>query len=221
MQAGDKLDFVKPFDPLVERQNLTPEIRETAILAFVTLCADTMTKFEGDIQSAERFDELGFITGFELSLRSVAKDGSYLHISIFGNRDEEGLVDLGCSVIEHDDEGNYCGGYMYMIDDEGVLRSKSRDESEDDDEDKKSHFNFLEIYEWGNELVDMESSDDESDRLRAAEIRAEVEQDALFDALEEEMGYDRQPVGVDEITQLHRILQDVILFPASEFPDAA
>jgi len=223
MQAGDKLTFVEPFDPFLKRPGLEPTEQEEALEEFVLTSKRLLDRFDSSVRSVERLDESGFLTVFELSLKVPAPDDSYLHAVIFGHRDDEGLININLSLIEHDNEAYYRNGYMYTFEDNRILRSSviADDENEElTDIERKIHFSVFDIYAGRDELTDLELSENEEAIASAKEVRGILDDWIAFDELEKEMGFDALPVTAFEVKQLDALLRDAIAFPHTEFPDA-
>jgi hypothetical protein len=222
MQAGDRLSlFVEPFDVTAENKEVTQDRSTEAMAFFLELCGQLLATYKDEVRTIEVLEESGFVMVFEVSLRVPFDDGSYLHVLIFGHKQGTAILDLGISVIEHDPEGNYGSGYMYDTEQYDVLRSvvhADDNETEDDDEscDPKSHFSILDIYSLKGQLADLELSEDEELREAGKETRTMLEERVQFDAWEEEMGFDHQPVSKQELEQLAELLGAAVSFPLSE-----
>jgi len=221
MQAGDKLTFVESFEPLSEERQLSIEDIRESIVLFAVMCKKTLNNFEEDVRSIERFDNGNFITVFELSLKIPAQDGSYLHTVIYGHEDDAKLIDINLSIAEHSFDGINHGGYTYMFTNDGILRTEDPAFDEDEEESvKRSHFNIFDLHEWGDTLREFEISNDPEDNKIARSTYEELEDRSIFDDLEQEMGYDDQPIAMHEVEKLEQLLKDAVLFPPSEYPDA-
>lgn len=219
MQAGDKLDFIRPFDTARTMIDPTDEERQnhTAIMGTIL---QTMVYSRPDlVDSVDLFDEGEFIKVFEVSYRLDGKDGSYLHILVHGQQDEHSLLTAGVSVIEHLDDDSFNGGYMYTLDATGVRRTvvpKDKDEVEMDDEDRTRPFSVIDLYAQLSELEDLEQSEDTDQMLAAIATRAELEEDAEFGRMAAEAGFDDLPPHDGELEQLAELIVDAYHYPLHE-----
>ena len=216
MQAGDKLDFIRPFDVLQPTTEVSDKESQERTLAFAAIMRQLVFDCPERVESFEVFEESGFVTVFEASYRLNMQDGSYLHIVGFGHQDDEGLLDAGVSVIEHTDDGLYRGGYVYTFNVDGVRRTTAYpddDNSEMTDEDRRTHFSVADLYQGRNELDDMRLSDDTDEVLAALAMDAQLEEDALMGRLAAEMGADDQLPHQGELEQLADLIKDAYHFP--------
>ncbi|MFY9227810.1 MAG: hypothetical protein WAO28_00575 [Candidatus Microsaccharimonas sp.] len=216
MQAGNRLSFVEPFS-LEERKEISTGAMTETLRYFLEMCGKLLKTHDEAVDTAEILEESGFVTVFELSLRVPADDGSYLHVLVFGHKQESALLDLGVSLIEHGPKGEYISGYQYIAEGIEVRRSSTRatlpDSEDDSADDRTLHFSVIDLYAAREELHDIQQSEDEEVRLEAADIWSGLVQEAEFDEWEEEMGFDNQPIDKGELEKVAAVIVSAELFP--------
>jgi hypothetical protein len=202
MQAGEKLSFVTPF---TAEQHVDNEEQESVAQAFLYIQHRLLAIDPTIIKSVERLHTSGFITAVEASYRVKSPDGSYLHVLAFEHRNDGGLIDAGISVVEHTDTGIYKGGYIYYLDNDGLIRDTCEPS---DDEDDTTHFSLLELYQDTDTMeIVLGQSDDELMQQKALELKAQLDEDILISAMEKEMGFDQQTPSTEEMISLQLLLR--------------
>ena len=162
---------------------LTTEEKIRAAAEFEGLVQSTFLRFAGDVKTYDFNHSMESMLDLELS----QKDGSVVSICVRSESRDNGPKSRGISL-----EGKGVGEYhWYYIEDDFVLRhdgntSLSSMEEEDDDFDDEIDMSGDEAYKY------------------AVEARNEIENDKLE---EQQMGLNRQPVGVDEINKLAKLLE--------------
>lgn len=222
MQAGDRLSFVEPFS-LDDRKEITTGAMTETLRFFLEMCGRLLETHADAVETTEVLEESGFVTVFELSLRVLAEDGSYLHVLVFGHKQASALLDLGVSVIEHEPTGRYISGYQYVAEGTEVRRSSTRSASSESDDDETDtevlHFSVIDLYAAREELHDIEQSGDEEARREATETWSGVLEESQFDEWEEEMGFDNQPIDKDELEKVAKVIVSAELFPLPRSTD--
>lgn len=205
MQAGEKLSFIKPF---TGERYVGIEALEDLSQAFLYIHQELIVKDPSVVRSIERFEESGFVTAYEASYKVESLDGSYLHVLAFWHGNEGGVIDVGMSVVEHTNRGVYVGGYMYMLDHEGVTRDTCRPESDDDDDSEDTnHFSLIGLYADADYIeLALNQTDDEFEKEDAARLKAKLEESVTIGQMEKDMGYDQQPPTLDELVKLQALL---------------
>ena len=218
MQAGDRLDFIQPFDVFTPVTDQTDTDRQIQIAAFATIMGRLAFDRPDLIEAVQVLEESGFVTIFESSHRLDMADGSYLHILAYGHQDDEGLIDAGVSVIEHLPDGTQSGGYIYTYDEKGVRRSTvpPYEPEEPDQYDTTSHFSVIQMYAPRDELDELAQSDDEETVLDAMRVRAEHEEDVQVSKMMAEAGFDDRYPHDGELEQLADLVQGAYHFPLSQ-----
>ena len=219
MQAGDRLDFIRPFDVFVPKGDMSEDERQAQIMAFATIMRQLVFDHPDRATDFQVLEESGFVTVFEASYRLDMPDGSYLHIVGFGHQDDEGLLDAGVSVIEHTDDGVYNGGYVYTLTPDGIRRSRAAKDSDDcdmSDEDRRMHFSVADLYRGRDELEELEQSEDIDQVMAAIALRAELDDSVMMNQLAADMGADDQPPYEGELEQLANLIKDAYYFPLRE-----
>ncbi|MEO6109898.1 MAG: hypothetical protein ABIP50_02730 [Candidatus Saccharimonadales bacterium] len=221
MQAGEKLkEFVREFDPFDERQTPTDDQLIDIIELFLELNKGLLLRFSSDVRMMPVSDEHGTATAFEVSLKVPARDGSYLHVVVFGHNSDDSLVDTNISVIEHLPGGNYQTGHLYSFSYGNVVRSDLGLDQTDDPDEQRTHFSLFTLHESRDFLRELEQSEDPEEVRVALETRAQLDDDEKNLDLAEQMGYNVQPVDKEEIEKLVLLLFDAESFPPSMFPHA-
>lgn len=166
MQAGDRLNFIQPFDPLETEKSSNDAEKERNVVVFSLILKRLVFDRPELVQSFEVLEESGFVTVFEASYRLDLPDGSHLHIVAFGHQDEAGLLDAGLSVNEHFADGKYNGGYLYEYTADGLRRSTNHPDAASDDEEDfdepgmSDYFSIADIYQSRDQLEEAILSDD-------------------------------------------------------------
>ncbi len=210
MQAGDKLEFIKPFQSTQEVDAKPEMVDIEAHDIFAALCNELISSYPESVRSKDVLDIDGFRTISETPLKVPFQDGSYLHLLVFREDDEEGILSFGLNVSEHSDEGLFLGGYLYSLDGEGLERSSLTPlpPSEDDPEDvDKTHFSVIQTHELVDELSVCEQSEDEDVRQMALEVRNQLEENATFDEWERDLGTDGLQPQLIEVMRLATLFQ--------------
>ena len=178
-EAAKQIEFVaEGFNP-----ELPTKEKLEAAAKFDGLVQSTFLRFAGDVKTYDFNHSMESMLDLELS----QKDGSVVSICVRSESRDNGPKSRGISL-----EGKGVGEYhWYYIEDDFVLRhdsntSLSSMEEEDDDFDDEIDMSGDEAYKY------------------AVEARNEIENDKLE---EQQMGLNRQPVGVDEINKLAKLLE--------------
>lgn len=178
-EAAKQIEFVaEGFNP-----ELPTKEKLEAAAKFDGLVQSTFLRFAGDVKTYDFNHSMESMLDLELS----QKDGSVVSICVRSESRDNGPKSRGISL-----EGKGVGEYhWYYIEDDFVLRhdgntSLSSMEEEDDDFDDEIDMSGDEAYKY------------------AVEARNEIENDKLE---EQQMGMNRQPVGVDEINKLAKLLE--------------
>jgi len=202
MQAGEKLSFITPF---TGEQHVNDEEQETVAQAFLYIQHRLLAIDPAIIKSVERMHTSGFITAVEASYRVTSPDGSYLHVLAFEHRNDGGLIDAGISVVEHTDEGVFEGGYVYYLDNDGLIRDTCEPS---EDEVDTTHFSLLGLYQDTDAMeILMGQSDDELQQQKALELKAQLDEDILLSYMEKDMGLDQQTPTSEEMISLQLLLR--------------
>ena len=178
-EAAKQIEFVaEGFNP-----ELPTKEKLEAAAKFDGLVQSTFLRFAGDVKTYDFNHSMESMLDLELS----QKDGSVVSICVRSESRDNGPKSRGISL-----EGKGVGEYhWYYIEDDFVLRhdgntSLSSMEEEDDDFDDEIDMSGDEAYKY------------------AVEARNEIENDKLE---EQQMGLNRQPVGVEEVHKLAKLLE--------------
>lgn len=219
MQAGDRLDFIRPFTTARIETDPTDDERRDHTVAMGVILQTMLYNRPEYVDSVELFDEGEFITVFEASYRLDMPDASYLHILVHGQQNEHGLLSAGVSVIEHLNDDTFNGGYVYTLDPTGVRRTvvpKDKEDIEMDEEDRKRLFSVIDHYAQLSELEDLEQSEDIDQMMAAIAMRAELEEDAELGSIAAQAGFDDLPPDEGELEQLAELIMDAYHYPLRE-----
>ena len=180
-EAAKQMEFAEGFNP-----ELTTEEKIRAAVEFDDLVQSTLLRFAGD---AKTYDHTVLKDGIKsrISLEIPQEDGSRVSVKV-----ESALLDSGdekrfISITESD--GRDKEMHDYYIEDDQVLRYDN---------------NLAERpRELRGALCPEESISIEGIKRMIDECKNEIENDKL----EQQMGLNRQPVGVDEISKLAKLLE--------------
>jgi len=156
MQAGESLSFIIPPDELAIREEYPEQEQALTLYTFYT-AVTTLLASEGEtIRSLERPEEVGTVIAREGSFQMCFEDGSYLHIVPYGHEFEGEYLDLGLSITEHSEEGEYLGGYSFEMSGAELQYSAHNSPLPSDDpgyeEGKLYHFSLIDQYEHKDQL---------------------------------------------------------------------
>ena len=180
-EAAKQMEFAEGFNP-----ELTTEEKIRAAVEFDDLVQSTLLSFAGD---AKTYDHTVFTDRVESSilLEIPQEDGSRVSVEV-----ESALLDSGdekrfISITESD--GRDKETHHYYIEDDQVLRH-------DNNLAERSR-------KLGGALRPEESISIEGIKRMIDECKNEIENDKL----EQQMGLNRQPVGVEEVHNLAKLLE--------------
>lgn len=219
MQAGDRLNFVKPFDTARDTSDPTEEERRDHTIVMCGILHTMVGSRPENVDSIVLLEESQFITVREASYRLDMPDGSYLHILVYSQEDKGELLAAGIAVTEHLDDGNFNGGYMYTLDPTGVRRSfipKDKDEIEMDSQDRTRPFSVIDLCVESAQLEELELSDDFDLRERAVIERAVLEEEVEFSRMAVLAGFDDLPPHEGELEKLAELILGAYHYPLRE-----
>ena len=214
MQAGESLSFITIPNELSVPEVRLEEEKEAVWKAFATLVQRVMITYPDSFQSIEQPEESGTVTITEGSFQVAFADGSYIHIVAYGHSDEEGIIDLGLTLVEHSDEGVYLGGYLYDLSDSDVMCSRLYTSTEDDEEDTHYHFSLIAIHEGRSEIDSLRFSDNEDVRALAEENWRQVEEASQIGQMEKELGFSSTTPTLEDIEKIEALLSFAVPFVA-------
>ena len=180
-EAAKQMEFAEGFNP-----ELTTEEKIRAAVEFDDLVQSTLLRFAGD---AKTYDHTVLEDRVEsiIPLEIPQEDGSYVLVSV-----ESALLDNGDkkrSIRITESDGRDKETHDYYIEDDQVLRYDN---------------NLAERpRELRGALCPEESISIEGIKRMIDECKNEIENDKL----EQQMGLNRQPVGVEEISKLAELLE--------------
>lgn len=209
MQAGESLSFITVPDELAEAVKLPEKEITDTWEAFSTLVQTALWRHE-EHRIAVTLQGEG-ITQIveEISLRCNFTDGSYLHIVPFAHRDDEGIAGLGLSLIEHDKEGGYVGGYVYETspDNEMIMCSRQLDGTEIiQDDDESYHYSVVQMHKDAVELIKSLRSDDPDISSQADLELRKLHEEAELALYERELGFSWTPARLEDVTALQALV---------------
>ena len=188
-EAAEQMKLAGEFNP-----KLPTKEKLEAAAKFDDLVWSTLLRFAGDAKTYDH-NAMDGSHSMEstLDLELSQKDGSVVSICVRSESRDNGSKSRGIS-LEDKGTGEY---HWYYIEDDFVLRyddntSLSSMEEDDDDDD--------EIYMSGDEAY-----------KHAVKALLEARNKIENYKLEQQMGLNRQPVGVDEISKLAKLLESAEL----------
>ena len=184
-EAAKQMELVvegfNPELPTKEKMQATKEFDGLVLSTFLKFAGDAETH-NHDIIFSDRIQS-------EVSLEIPQEDGSVVSIGVYSGSLDNGSKSREITLVERG-----VGGYhRYYIEDDFVLRYDDNTPfslmEEDDDEIDMSTMSGDEIYEYA--------------------VRAMCKANNLIEncKLEQQMGLNRQPVGVEEISKLAKLLE--------------
>jgi hypothetical protein len=208
MQAGESLSFITLPDELSVPEVQSDEEKEMVFDRFTTLVKSLMARYPEEFESLETLEESGIVTVVEGSFQMLFSDGSYLHLVAYAHKDDEGLLDLGLSIAEHNEEGVYSQGYLYELSGSEVFYTAhpSSDEQDEDDTAAEQHFSVIGLYRHSLELYANQFSADETVR---SEARAEWEymnESAQLGQMERDLGFSRRNADLEDIEKIETLV---------------
>ena len=183
-EAAKQMEFAEGFNP-----ELTTEEKLQAAVEFDDLVQSTLLRFAEDAKTHDHDIIFSDRIQSEVSLEIPQKDGSVVSISVYSGSLDNGSKSREITFVERG-----VGGYhRYYIEDNFVLRY-----------DDNTPFSSMEEDDY---KIDMSMMSD--DEIYEYAVRAMCKANNLIEncKLEQQMGLNRQPVGVDEISKLAELLE--------------
>ena len=210
-EAAKQMEFAEGFD-----SKLTIEEKLQAAKEFDGLVQSTLLRFAGDAKTHDHDIIFSDRIQSEVSLEIPQKDGSVVSIGVYSGSLDNGTKSREITFVERG-----VGGYhRYYIEDDFVLRYDDNTPfssmEEDDDKIDMSMMSDDEIYEcavramrktWAASILIVLT-------IYECAVRAMRKTNNLIEncKLEQQMGLNRQPVGVDEISKLAELLESAEVF---------
>ena len=173
---------------------LTTEEKIRAAAEFEGLVQSTLLRFAEDAKTHDHDIIFSDRIQSEVSLEIPQKDGSVVSIGVYSGSLDNGTKSREITFVERG-----VGGYhRYYIEDDFVLRY-----------DDNTPFSSM---EEDDDKIDMSMMSD--DEIYECAVRAMRKTNNLIEncKLEQQMGLNRQPVGVDEISKLAELLESAEVF---------
>ncbi len=171
MQAGESLSFIAIPEELATPETLSDDERAFTAYHYYHLVKGMLARSKDIVRSLERPAESGTVFAREASFQVPFNDGSYLYLVAYGHEYENEYLDLGFSITEHSDEGDYLGGYSFELVGADLRYSTHHSPSLPTDDsyevDRKYHFSLLDQYEHKDALDFLILAGDEETRQQA------------------------------------------------------
>lgn len=213
MQAGDRLLVIPTDEALETIQPLFQEKLRDAREMFLDLCRSLFSRFQNEMRAAAVKAEADGYSVVEISLKIRASDGSYLHVVVFSTKDQESQETFNVSMIEHSPDDVYLSGVLYGTEDDRIVRTVlGAPDIEGDSDDEVTFFSAIDYFESLSELT-INPGLDQEDIDEINNVKKEILNDLENLQLDEEMGFNRIPVEIDELYQVAQLLMDVESFP--------
>ena len=180
-EAAKQMEFAEGFNP-----ELTTEEKLRAAKEFDDLVQLTLLRFAGDAETYNHTLSMDRVES-QVLLEIPQKDGSYILVSVESALLDNGDKERSISIMEWDEGSEET--HDYYIEDDQVLRY-------DDNIAERSR-------KLGGALRPEESISIEGIKRMIDEYKNEIENDKL----EQQMGLNRQPVGVEEVHKLAKLLE--------------
>lgn len=215
MQAGESLSFITVPHELITPEPRPIEEREYVLYTFYRSVKNMLTRPSDSARSMERPEEAGIFIARESSYQVPFKDGSYLHLVAYGHEYDGDYVDLGLSITEHNNSGEYLGGFSYEMDQSADLRyathhSPTNTRHDEYDDDRAYHFSLIDQYEHKDELEYLAATGNEEIRSSVRELLNEWHEEANLAIVSKDVGLSwREPTAEDmqQICELTKIAQ--------------
>lgn len=215
MQAGESLSFITVPHELITPEPRPVEEREYVLYTFYRSVKNMLTRPSDSARSLERPEEAGVFIARESSYQVPFNDGSYLHLVAYGHEYDGDYVDLGLSITEHNDSGEYLGGFSYEMDQGADLRyaahhSPTNLSYERYDEDRTYHFSLIDQYEHRDELEYLAATGNEEVRSAVQEMLNKWHEEADLSLVSKDVGLSWREPSAEEmqlIGELAKIAQ--------------
>lgn len=195
MEKAEPLSFVKPFEPQYEASVDSEQNQETSEL-FTIVWDSILVKYKSYARAIEHPTDIGVITTFEVPLVIPLGDGSCVQVLVFGQRQNNKILNRGISVEEYSAHQMHTGGYMYSWDDAGLVRESNVAQPE------CTPYSIIEqLIDMSDLDMNLQSDDSEVRNEAKIEESLHIERDLLAD-YESELGYDGQLPSAEEVCQL-------------------
>lgn len=179
-EAAKQMEFAEGFNP-----ELTTEEKLRAAAEFDDLVWLTLLRFAGDAETYDHTESMDRVKS-QVLLEIPQKDGSYILVSVESALLDNGDKERSISIMEWDEGSKET--HDYYIEDDQVLRY--------DD-------NIAERSRESRRVLRSESGSIEIIMRMVDRCNDEIENDKL----EQQMGLNRQPVGMEEISKLAKLLE--------------
>ena len=177
-EAAKQMEFAEGFNP-----ELTTEEKLRAAKEFDDLVQLTLLRFARDAETYDHTESMDRVKS-QVLLEIPQKDGSYVLVSVESALLDNGDKERSISIMEWDEGSKET--HDYYIEDDQVLRY-------DDNIAERSREELKRVLRPEGIII-----------IRMVDrCNNEIENDKL----EQQMGLNRQPVGVDEISKLAKLLE--------------
>jgi len=211
MQAGESLSFITVPEELAVPETYTQDERGYVAYQFYHAVKAMFAHPKGVTRSVERPEELGIVIAKETAFQVSYNDGSYLYFVAYGHEDEEDYLDMGLSVTEHSESGDYLGGFSFELtgaDLRYAAHHAPTPEDEDSyEEDRAYHFSLLDQYEHKDELEILAITGDEEVRAAAQKGLDEWKEEVDLALISKDVGLSWSEVSPEQIQLLNSLLQ--------------
>lgn len=222
MQAGESLSFIASPDELeASVDTYSDEEREMALYLFYRIIKPLLSQIDGTVRTMDRPEQIGIVTAKESSQQILFSDGSYLHIVAHGHELDGKYLDMGLSVVEHNQEGKYLNGYIYELNGSELRYSVHRELPEGviedlDEGDLSYHFSLIDQYEHQDELYAAMFTDDNEVREYAQEQMTAWEEESALALAEKEVGVAWRQPSFEDIDKLSSLIKFASPFKVPE-----
>lgn len=214
MQAGESLSFITVPEELAISESYSDDERAYVLYTFYHATKDLIQHPSGVTRSLERPEEIGIVTAKEAAFQVPYVDGSYLYFVAYGHEFEGDYLDLGLSITEHTEEGDYLGGFSFELTGADLRyaahHSPDTDGGEGFDVDRKYHFSLLDQYEHKDELEMLAFSDDEQTRSSAQQSLDEWTEEVELALTSKDIGLSWSELSPMQMNLLSRLLEFVV-----------
>lgn len=212
MQAGESLSFVVFPDELAVKPEQPEDEKELVKTAF-GYAFNRLMRNNTEHFNWKPVDDRVVIEG---SFQVLYSDGSYIHLVAYRHSDSEGLLDLGVSVAEHDEEGNYRRGYLFEMDNDGVTCGQHHASGDEGEDEAKFHFSVLAMYDNKAEIETLLLSENPEEKAVAEDGWRAIHEAAKIGQYEKELGFSIVRPTLEDIAALQALMQNAIPFVVPE-----
>lgn len=211
MQAGESLSFITVPEELAVPETFTDDERGYVLYKFYHGVKQMLSGSTDTVRFMERLEEFGVVMAKEASFQVPFNDGSYLYLVAYGHEYENDFLDLGLSITEHGDEGDYLGGFSFELTGADLRyaahHAPTAPTDDSYEEDRKYHFSLLDQYEHKDELEMLAITGNDETREVAQQSLDSWKEEVDLALTSKDVGFSWREVSPDQIQLIAELMR--------------